>query len=412
MSDPRQLAQDFVAALTANDAARYEAILSEDAGMLIGRWDGGEIHRPRHRVVRRLMAEWSAWPDPTTEVLNLLADGDQAAVEFRIQATENDRYVEHNRSAFLKIKEDKIQLIRLYCAEPLPSARRKGWIAPATLTEEEIHHVFDSLLHSSDPYEWIAPDEASLRSLRGSMGGSGDPHPGSNRVDSVRWTAEEADRRIEDMITYHRERNIGFQWWVSPYDTPADLRERLERHGLVLAGDAAAMARSELDRLDDIPINPDVTVEILDGYDEAAIDAIAHITMVCFHWTQEQIDERRPGWVERMRDERIRERETDYLARLNGQPAGYGRVQFQAGMAYLGGAATLPEFRGQRIYSTLLRRRLEDARARGYHLAAIGAEPMSRRIVEHYGFKEYARVYIYAWMPVIDLDVIKALVPQ
>jgi len=55
----------------------------------------------------------------------------------------------------------------------------------------------------------------------------------------MRWTAEEADRRIEEIIAYHRDRNIGFQWWVTPYDTPADLRARLERHGLVLAGDAA-----------------------------------------------------------------------------------------------------------------------------------------------------------------------------
>ncbi len=412
MSDPRQLAQAFLAALAANETAGYEEILSDDVGMLIGRWDGGEIYRPRQRVVTRLREEWSAWPDPTTELLNLVADGDQAAMEFRIQATEANRYVEHNRSAFLKIKDDKIQLIRLYCAEPLPSAHRKGWIAPAMLTEEELQRLFESLLRVNDPYEWIAPDEAGRMSLRGGRGGSGDPHPGSNMVGWVRWTAEEADRRIAETIAYHRERNIGFQWWVSPYDTPADLCARLEQHGLILAGDAATMARSELDRLDDIPINPEVTVERLDGYDEATIAAVAQITMVCFHWTQEQIDQRLPGMVERVRDERFREREADYLARLKGQPVGYGRVQLQGGVAYLGGAATLPEFRGRRVYSTLLRRRLEDAHTRGYHLAAIGAEPMSRPIVERYGFKEYSRVYIYAWMPVIDHEVIKSLVPQ
>ncbi len=412
MSDSRQLAQDFLAALTANDAARYEALLSEDVGMLIGRWDGSENHRPRQRVVKRLIEEWSAWPDPTTELLNLLADGDQAALEFRIQATENDRYVKHNRSAFLQIKENKIQLIRLYCAEPLPSAHRQGWIAPATLTEDEIQRLFESLMHSGDPYEWIAPDDSGRISLRGAMGGSGTAHPGSNSVGGMRWTAEEADRRIEDMLAYHRERNIGFQWWVSPYDTPADLRERLEQHGLILAGDAATMARSGLDRLDDIPINPDVTVERLGEYDETTIAAVAHIAMVCFHWTQEQIDERLPGMVERARDERFRERELNYLAHVNGRPAGLGRVQLQSGVAYLGGAATLPEFRGQKVYSTLLRRRLEDAHARGYQLAAIAAEPMSRPIVERYGFKEYSRIYLYGWMPVIDREVIKSLVPQ
>ena len=412
MSDPKQLAQDFLAALAVNDPVRYETILSEDAGMLIGRWDRGEAYRPRHRVVKRLIDEWLAWPDPTTELLNLLADGDQAAMEFRIQATENDRFIEHNRSAFLKIKEDKIQLIRLYCSEPMPSAHRKGWIAPATLTDAETQRLFESLMYSSDPYEWLAPDEAGHMSLRGGMGGSGNAHPGSNFVGGMRWTADDADRRIEEIIAFHRERNIGFQWWVTPYDTPADLRERLEKHGLILAGDAATMARSGLDRLDDIPQNSEVTFEVLDGYDDAAIDALAHITMVCFNWTQEQIDERRPGWIERMRDERFREREANYLARINGQPVGYGRIQLQGGIAYLGRAATLPEFRGRKVYSTLLRRRMEEAHARGYHVAAINAEPMSRPIVERFGFREYSRIYIYGWMPVIDVEVIKSLVPQ
>jgi GNAT superfamily N-acetyltransferase len=118
-------------------------------------------------------------------------------------------------------------------------------------------------------------------------------------------------------------------------------------------------------------------IEWLDGFDDAAIDAIGNITMVCFHWTQEQVDERRPGWVERMRDPKFREKEANYLARLNGQPAGYGRVQLRGGVAYLGGAATLPEFRGKHIYSTLVHRRLEEARSRGYHLAVINAEPLS-----------------------------------
>lgn len=411
MADPKQIAQTFLDALTANTAEGFEKIMTEDVGLLIGRWDGGEIHRPQQRVVKRLMSEWSAWPDPTTEMLDVIADGDQVALEFRIQATENDRYVEHNRSAFLKIREGKIERIRMYCPEPMPSARRKGWIAPATLSDEELNRLFESMMSSGDPYEWLAPDESGRRSLRGGMGGSGADHPGSNFVGGIRWTAEEADRKIEEIIEYHRSRNIGFQWWVAPHDTPIDLRQRLEKHGMVLAGDAATMARIGLDHLD-IPVNPDVTVELLDGYDEAAIDAIGHITIVCFNWTQEQVDERKPGWIERMRNERFREREGNYLARINGQPAAYGRVQFQSGVAYLGGAGTLPEFRGQKIYSTLLRRRMEAAQEHGYHVAAVNAEPLSRPILAHYGFKEYARLYIYGWMPVIDLDVIKSLVPQ
>ncbi|MBI5652746.1 MAG: hypothetical protein HZC40_20210, partial [Chloroflexi bacterium] len=54
----------------------------------------------------------------------------------------------------------------------------------------------------------------------------------------------------------------------------------------------------------------------------------------------------------------------------------------------------------------------EAARARGYPIAAIHAEPMSRRVVSRYGFREFFKVYLYGWMPVMDLNVIKSLVPD
>jgi hypothetical protein len=55
---------------------------------------------------------------------------------------------------------------------------------------------------------------------------------------------------------------------------------------------------------------------------------------------------------------------------------------------------------------------LEDASARGYHVSAIYAGPMSRRVVERYGFEEYARLEVYGWMPQIDMDIIRSLVPN
>jgi hypothetical protein len=364
MSDTKQLVQEFMAALSSNEAACYEAVLSDEAGLRLNRWDGNEVYRPRKRVMDRLMEEWSSWSDPTLEAFDILAEGDRAAVEFRIQATENDRYVEHNRSAFLTIKDDKIHIIDLYCPEPIPSARRKNWIAPANLNDEALKRLFDSMRHGGDVREFIWPNSGAQMSLRGGQWGNGAPHPGSNGVGSVRWTAEEADRKIEEIIAFHREHNIGFQWWVYPFDTPTDLCERLERHGLVLAGDAATMAHTRLDQLE-IPVNPQVEIEVMDGYNEEAIDAMLHIMMTCFNTPAEEVAERRTNWVERMRDPKDRKTNTNYLARLKGQPAGFGRLSLRSGLGYLSAGSVLPEFRGQHVYSTLLRRRMEDAHARG-----------------------------------------------
>ncbi len=213
------------------------------------------------------------------------------------------------------------------------------------------------------------------------------------------------------MIEDHRRRNAGFRCFVNPFDTPADLRERLERHGLVLAGDEALMARVGLDHLD-IPVNPAVQIEFIDGTKDESIEASLQIVGANFNWTKEQIDERRQQFFERIKSPQARERELHFLARLDGVPVADARVLLTMGVAYLGGASTLPAYRSQHIYSTLLRRRLEEARARGYNVAMIHAEPMSRRVVSKYGFKEYGRAYLYAWMPVIDMAVIKSLVPD
>lgn len=412
MSDPKQVAQRFLEALSSDDEGKYEEVLAEDVGLRIARWDGGEVYRPRTRVIKRLRDEWSAWRDPTVTPFTLLSEEGHAAVEFRIQATEQGRYVEHNRSAFLTIRDDRVQMIDLYCPSPLPSARRKGWIAPATLTEDELKQLFDMNRHSFDVREWVPPNANWRASLSVGFGGMGGTHPGANEVDGARWTPEEADAKIEEMLAYYRERNQGFHWEVSTFDTPLDLNKRLERHGLVLAGYTSVMARVGLDNLEDIPMNPDVEMELVDGTRDESIEEAIQIVATCFAIPKEQMDEWRPGWYERIKDPKIREEELFFIARVGGKPVGTGRINFKAGTGHLTSGATLPEYRGRHIYSTMLRRRLEQASARGYHIVTIDAGPMSRRVVERYGFKEYAGLYVYGWMPVMDLDVVRSLVPN
>ena len=405
------LAEQFLAALASNDAAQYARVLRDDVGLRVWNPRGCEVYRPRERAVKRLMDEWSAWNDATLETLSIVAHDERVAIEFRIQATENARCVEHNRAAFLAVRENLVQTIDLYCPAPQPSARRKGWIAPADLNDDQVRQLFEAWHYSFDIRESIPFNFAGFGGMSDWRDGTGNAHPGSNHVEGARWNAAEADARIEEMIEYHRTRNIGFTWFVNPFDTPADLRERLERHGLVLAGDQALMARVNLDHLD-IPTNLQIEIELVDGSNDETLEAELQIIATCFNWTKEQVDARRPNFYERIKDPKFREREPRFLARLNGVPVADSRVILNAGIAYLGGASTLPAYRGQRIYSTLLKRRLEEARARGYHIAAIHAEPMSRRVVSKYGFKEYGRAYLYAWMPVVDLAVIKSLVPD
>lgn len=413
MPDTVQIAHKFLDAMASAAAGKYEQVLAEDAAMRMWRGDACEAFRPRDRVVKRLVEEWSAWYDPVMETVTVIGAADRAAVEFRIQATERQILVEHNRSAFLTILGDRVQVIDLYCPAPLRSARRKGWIAPATLTEEELKRLLDMNRFSFDVREWIPPNSSWRQTVSIDYGGTGGTtHPGGNGVAAALWTAEEADAKIEELLEYHRQRNLGFNWEVSTFDTPPDLAQRLERHGFALAGYSSLMALVGLDHLEDIPENPAAEIEVVDGSRDESIEDALDIVARSFRIPSDQMDQWRPGWRERMSDPKAREEELFFLARLGGKAVGTGRISFKAGMGRLTSGATLPEYRGRHVYSTILRRRLELARDRGYHVVTIDAGPMSRRVVERYGFREFGGFYTYGWMPVMDMDAIRSLVPD
>ena len=189
---------------------------------------------------------------------------------------------------------------------------------------------------------------------------SGLPEPTSNYFGFANWSEDEADAKIQAVIDQCREQGIGFQWVVGPLDTPADLGERLERHGMMLAGGYSTMARKGLDA-DDIPTNPDLVIEAIDReHPERVADAV-NVMAVCFHMPAAQAELEQRGWLARFEEPGFFDRARAFVAYLHGQPVGVGRMELSGGRAYLGGAATLPEVRGKKIYSTLLRRRLQDA---------------------------------------------------
>ena len=414
MANTREIAQQFLQALAANSDSALEAVLADDAGLRLMGPDGLEAFRPRERVAARLRSEWLDRPDARLECLSTLVEGERAAVEFRIQATDpaSGRYLEQIRAAYLTVTGGRVGMIDLYCPAPVPSAHRKDWIAPATLSDEAIDRVLEEQPYSFDVREPLPPKMDGRISLRRFQESSGGAHPGSNQFGGTRWTEQEADAEIEAVIEAHRQRGLGFVWYVFPHDTPADLGQRLERHGLMLAGTAAVMVRAGLDELDTIPVNPDARVVRIDFANAEQVEAALRIGAAGFNWPPEQIPEWREHLTEQDRNPHLHETEIPYLAYLDGQPAGIARLSLRAGLAYLSGAATLPELRSRKVYSTLLRHRLQVAHSRGYHLASVQAEPMSRRVLSRYGFKEYARTQLYAWMPVMDPAVIRSLVPD
>jgi hypothetical protein len=377
-------------------------------------WLGVEAHRPRARVARRLGEEWAGWTDLVLEVVTATGDQARAIVEFRVAGCDpaSGRYLEHNRALVVKVEDGAARELDLYCALPVPNGPRKNPILPATASDADLHRFFHLARQEYDLRRGVDNNRSSTLAPSGSWGLSDHAHPASNFSGGTYLSDEEADAGIEAVIERYRSLGYGFQWWVSPYDRPADLPQRLERHGLARAGGYEKMLRRDLQNLDDIPVSPRVTVEPVDGSDDAVFDAAMHVMAVAFHEPPEHAADFAAHWRERMRNPEWQSENRVFLARVDGQPAGTGRIVLRDGMGYLVAGSTLPEFRGQYVYATLLRRRLEAARERGFELVALDAGPMSRAVVERYRFEPFGTTHVYVWMPVMDPAVIRDIVPQ
>jgi len=62
--------------------------------------------------------------------------------------------------------------------------------------------------------------------------------------------------------------------------------------------------------------------------------------------TEEQLEQRRPFLVERLNNPALRHKEMRYLARLGNKPVAFAQLMLVGSTAYLGGAGTLPGYRG------------------------------------------------------------------
>ena len=78
-----------------------------------------------------------------------------------------------------------------------------------------------------------------------------------------------------------------------------------------------------------------------------------------------------------------------FLAEVDGIPAGGGMMSIHQGVASLGGAGTLPEFRNRGVQRALLLARLAHAAEMGCDLAMVATSPGSgsQRNVERLGFR-------------------------
>ena len=197
---------------------------------------------------------------------------------------------------------------------------------------------------------------------------------------------------IREEIAYFSGLDHDLEWKVYEHDSPADLKERLLAHGfeaeepeaLVVLDVKAAPAAllqpvpHEVQRI----TNPDHLGEVATMQEEV--------------W-QEDFS----GLMERLANDLRHHPDhlSVYVAYIAGVVASSAWIYFpeNSQFASLWGGSTLPAYRKRGLYSALLAARTQEAHQRGIRYLTVDASPMSRPILESFGFQWLTTIHPCKW---------------
>lgn len=398
---PADVARRLCDALIDPNPSVWRGLLADGVILRIWSHAGSDSYGGAELARRRLIADAARWSQPRLEIFNVLADGPRVAVELRIRDELDGVASAHSWSVFATLSGERATHIDIYRAEPIPFDRDHTWIAPASSTDAELTALFEAQRFSGDARQWVTRDRRSHTSARFRVFGSLDANPQRNQVRAARWTDAEADEHIETLIAAHRVDGIGFRWHVDEHDRPRDLAERLVARGFEPVAEMSSMIL-RLEGAPPLPASDEVALEPVDGSDPVNSEESLQVLGAAFSWDDTLIEAARAWWLPRLRSELRPYPQRFYLARIDGEPVGFGALALGPGAADLSGAGTIPTARGRGVYTALLARRLADARAHGYEVVMVGTTPMSKRVVANYGFAQIGTTRIYEWTPDCD----------
>lgn len=199
----------------------------------------------------------------------------------------------------------------------------------------------------------------------------------------TRLDADSADRAIEEQIAYFSTLGLKVGWKLYGHDQPADLNARLLLHGFTADELESIMALELSDAPAELlqPVDMDIRrigdPELL-RHVEAVEEAV---------WGDDQSN------VIAYLGDALRnfpEKMSVYAAYDGDLPVSVAWLFIEQGrpFASLWGGSTLPSHRKRGYYTALLAVRLQEAVQRGAHFLTVDASPMSRPIVQRFGFRQ------------------------
>ena len=228
--------------------------------------------------------------------------------------------------------------------------------------------------------------------------------PDVNEVVRARFADDEgADAAIAETIAIFGRRP--FLWWLGEDDRPADLGERLVRHGLVFLDEIPGLAM-DLAALGSAAAAPSPTeLRIEPVLDAVAMDAFNGV--VTHGFPEDFVDaatEAQVAAAARRRGEETGYREpvgipTRWLGSVDGRPVTTTRLHTGAGVAGIYTVITVNDARRRGYGEAITRHVLHAARDAGFRIATLQASSAGLGIYERIGFEVRYRYRVYESRP-------------
>ena len=220
-----------------------------------------------------------------------------------------------------------------------------------------------------------------------------------NVVVGARLEPSAADGRIAQVRDAYLRGDTGFVWWVAPFDTPHDLGTRLVNAGLILEGNAPAMAAS----LDDVPLDelPPDGLEIVPVRDTGTLNEFLSIVEADWlEWAGGEATSVQRRTLDAFAREIPRRLPSEpvplrWLGRVDGQPVATSRVSLGGGVAGLYAILTLPSHRGRGIGRAMTLAALRAAAGIGYRIGVLQSSDLGYGVYLKLGFRDLFTYDIY-----------------
>lgn len=201
-----------------------------------------------------------------------------------------------------------------------------------------------------------------------------------------------ADAVIQEQIEYFQTIGQNFEWKYFKHDAPADLKERLARHGFEI-GEVEALMVLDLAKAPQTLLQPSThDVRLLSHPDQfREIVSIQNEVWKEDHaWLADSLAKEQQRYPKNL---------SIYIAYANGIPvsAAWLRLPLKGQFGSLWGGATLPTHRNRGFYTSLLAVRVQEAIRNKIRFLTIDASPMSKPIVAKFGFQLLTQTYPCEW---------------